>query len=112
MLLEAVGPALESVSWLWAVFHLGLSRNLLFKVFATIWSPGEELQFGIVGQALISVSGQGVMPYLGLLRPPWPLVKEPEVWDRIWSQGRDTILKIFSLNYFTSFSAECAEFYF
>lgn len=77
MLLEAVGPVLESVSWLWAVFHLGLSRNLLFKVFATIWSPGEVLQSGIVGQALISVSRQGVMPYLGLLGPPWPLVKEP-----------------------------------
>lgn len=70
MLLEAVGPVLESVSWLWAVFHLGLSRNLLFKVFATIWSPGEVLQSGIVRQALISVSGQGVMPYLGVARAP------------------------------------------
>lgn len=40
VLLEAVGPALGSASWLWVVFHLGLSRNLLFKVFARIWSPG------------------------------------------------------------------------
>lgn len=28
------------------------------------------LQSAIVGQALISVSGQGVMSYLGLLGPP------------------------------------------
>lgn len=28
------------------------------------------LQSGIVGQALISVSGQGVMPYLGVARAP------------------------------------------